>query len=216
MAQNLQNYIPTVNDENNATNPSTQTEDIISDNEGDELDFYYYPPELQITNLGIGAEIEALQSSLSFSIFSAYQDEFASYMSDLKLRYFKASEFLFLGGGHYSTGRCGGLNSLPPKTSWPSVRPIAKAIDEIRHRLGAPVIMMSIYRDEDYNSCIGGVPGSFHKQFKAIDFRCLDGKSSSDWAAVAHDIRAEEIFTGGVGLYNTFVHIDNRGSNVDF
>lgn len=218
MSEQFRNYIPRIGaeEEPEAAVEAQENSATTSGDEGDELDFYYYPPELQITNPGVGAQIEAMQSAMEFSAFISYQDEFEANMSDLGLRYFKAHEFLFLGGGHYSNGPCSGLNALPPKSLWPSIRQIAKAIDEIRHRLGAPIIMSSIYRNTSYNNCIGGVPNSFHKQFKAIDFRCLDGNGPPTWAAVAREVRSEDLFIGGVGTYNTFVHIDNRGNNVDF
>ncbi|MEM9331667.1 MAG: D-Ala-D-Ala carboxypeptidase family metallohydrolase [Pseudomonadota bacterium] len=212
MTEELQRYVPRIGEENRSADDGKLGTDGPSD-EGDEQDLYYYPHELQLSVPGIGSEIEALQSGSSFREFRSYQDDFDAFMSDLNLRHFKSSEFLFLGGSHYAPGACRGLNELPPRTLWNSIRTIAVAVDEIRERLGAPILFNSVYRNMPYNACIDGVSGSYHMRFNAIDFRCLDGNRSGTWAAMAEKVRSEGFFTGGIGIYNTFVHIDSRGVN---
>jgi hypothetical protein len=183
------------------------------DDEGNEQDLFYYPPGLTLTDPHAGRRLKALQAESSFKAFSDYQTEFEAFMADLNLRYFKASEFLYLGGGHHAPGGCKGKNRVPAKGRWAKIRATAQVLDEIRHRLDAPVLLNSIYRNQPYNTCIGGVSGSLHMQFNAADFRCTDGKPSGHWAAIAHKLRDEGFFKGGIGIYNTFVHVDTRGVN---
>lgn len=183
------------------------------DDEGNEQDLFYYPPGLTLTDPRAGARLKTLQAESSFEVFSDYLTEFEMFMANLNLRYFTASEFLYLGGGHHAPGGCKGKNRVPAKNKWPRIRDTAGALDEIRHRLDAPVLLNSIYRNRSYNTCIGGVSGSLHMQFNATDFRCTDGKSSGHWASVAHRLRDEGFFKGGIGIYNTFVHVDTRGVN---
>ncbi|MEM7069023.1 MAG: D-Ala-D-Ala carboxypeptidase family metallohydrolase [Pseudomonadota bacterium] len=212
MTEELFRYIPRIEDENSAAVSDAQSGDGPQD-EGNEQDLYYYPHELQLSVPGIGQKIDALQSGAEFQVFQTYMDDFAEFMADLNLRHFQASEFLFLGGSHYAPGACRGLNEVPPRSLWPSIRTIAIAVDEVRERLGAPILFNSVYRNMPYNACVDGVSGSFHLQFNAIDFRCLDGNRSGTWAAMAGEVRGEGLFTGGIGIYNTFVHIDSRGVN---
>ena len=42
------------------------------------------------------------------------------------------------------------------------------------------------------------------------------GASSSHVASVARYLRSKRKFSGGIGTYNSFVHIDTRGYNADW
>ncbi len=140
---------------------------------------------------------------------------FEAFIDDLNLRYFQPHEFLVMGGSNQS-GPCAGKNRLPPKSLWPRLTNSAQMLDEIRHRLGAPVRILSCYRSPQYNVCIDGASGSLHKQFNAIDWRCSAGTSST-WRGVAREVRdSHSRFRGGIGLYSSFVHIDTRGYNANW
>jgi uncharacterized protein YcbK (DUF882 family) len=89
-------------------------------------------------------------------------------------------------------------------------------LDELRSRLGSPVILNSVYRSPEYTEKIGGVSESQHMEFRAADFVVRSSSAPSDWAAVLKQMRAEGVFSGGIGVYNTFVHLDTRGENVDW
>jgi uncharacterized protein YcbK (DUF882 family) len=95
-------------------------------------------------------------------------------------------------------------------------------IDEIRARLGAAVRILSGYRSEDYNACVGGAENSLHRTFNALDWVC-DAGSVEEWRDAAHAVRASTPgFRGGIGFYQRagtsgdFIHIDTRGTNRDW
>jgi N-acetylmuramoyl-L-alanine amidase len=141
--------------------------------------------------------------------------DFQAFVDGLGLRYLSAQELLFMGHSNAS-GACKGSNGFPPKTLWANIARTAQMLDEIRHRLGYAVFINSAYRNLNYNTCIGGEPASLHMQFNAIDFRGANG-NANEWHAVAKAVRASDTrFTGGIGRYNTFVHIDTRGRKADW
>lgn len=123
------------------------------------------------------------------------------------LQHFKASEFLMMGGG--------GDNSLPPEALWPNVVPLARVLDALRSRIGSAVVLTSVYRNEAHNAAVGGVQGSQHGRFCAADFHAATG-SPTQWAAILRQMRADNLFQGGIGLYAGFVHVDTRGWNADW
>ena len=69
------------------------------------------------------------------------------------------------------------------------------------------------YRAPAYNAAVGGKSASLHLKFNALDFQ-VPGLSTSDYAWALRRMRDEErFFSGGIGLYNSFVHVDTRGAN---
>lgn len=137
---------------------------------------------------------------------------FEAFIQGLGLRYFSASEFLVLGGQNNS-GPCAGKNYLPPSSLWPNIANTAQMIDEIRHRLNAPVYITSGYRSPAYNSCIGGAAASQHMRFNALDWYCTS-HSRAYWRQTAEAVRASDMsrFNGFIDDYvnGNFVHIDTR------
>lgn len=132
-------------------------------------------------------------------------EEFTALFPDLPN--FRADEFLFLGGSHYDpTSRCFGKNWYPPEPLWKSIFELARHVQRIRTEFGSPITLTSIYRDEDYNACVGGARFSYHKQGKAADMIPVNGQ-------VAHLLLVSSKLTpkGGVGGYSSFVHVDIRG-----
>lgn len=125
---------------------------------------------------------------------------------------FAAAEFLVKGGAHEANG----LNTDPPRALWPNAVPLFAALTALREAAGAPVRITSCYRSPAYNSAIGGAKQSQHMQFRAADVVIEDGGGPDAWAALARRLRAEGVFSGGVGRYPGFIHIDVRGVNVDF
>lgn len=91
-------------------------------------------------------------------------------------------------------------------------------LDRIRTQLGAPVKILSGYRNQAYNSCISGAGGSHHMRFNAIDWRCTTG-TPAQWREVARQVRVSDSrFRGGIGYYpnSNFIHIDTRGRNANW
>ncbi|MEX2518546.1 MAG: D-Ala-D-Ala carboxypeptidase family metallohydrolase [Paracoccaceae bacterium] len=128
------------------------------------------------------------------------------------VRHFTWREFLFKGGAHAKNG----LNADPPQELWPRIAPVVRALDELRARIGKPVHLLSVYRNAAYNAAVGGVGRSQHMAFRAADFHVVGAGRPADWAAALRALRDEGLFSGGVGLYDSFVHLDARGMNVDF
>lgn len=140
--------------------------------------------------------------------------DFERFILSLRLRYFSPSEFLVKGNSHAS-GSCAGRNTHPPRKLWENIAATARVVDELRHRLGYPIRFLSVYRSPAYNGCISGAGGSMHMAYKAIDFVGSQG-TPAQWAAELRAIRFRGLFHGGIGTYSSFVHVDTRGSNVDW
>lgn len=82
-------------------------------------------------------------------------------------------------------------------------------IDDMREYLDIPIAITSSYRPDWYNKKIGGVPGSMHTFFNAIDSVPVDGKKESLRRMQKYALE-NRIKGTGVGLYNTFLHFDTR------
>ncbi|WP_300010863.1 D-Ala-D-Ala carboxypeptidase family metallohydrolase [uncultured Roseobacter sp.] len=162
---------------------------------------------------------ELLDSVLGQSFSRADTPEmvaFREFFAEQSARHFSADEFMVLGPSHHVPGgACEGKNALAPSSLWNNVVPLIAAMDAIRDELGEPVRITNCYRSSDYNSCVGGVSNSYHKTFKAADWVCGTG-TSADWAAAAARVRDRGAFTGGIGIYETFVHVDVRGQSIDW
>ena len=80
-------------------------------------------------------------------------------------------------------------------------------LNRIREKWGRPIIINSAYRSPEHNAAVGGVPNSFHVQGLAADIR----PERQDDLDELQDLCLELVLEGGVGLYDTFVHVDARG-----
>lgn len=80
-------------------------------------------------------------------------------------------------------------------------------LNAIRIRFGKPIIVNSGYRSPEHNAKVGGVKNSFHTQGLAADIRPEDLKDLPELQKIADELNPH----GGVGFYNTFVHVDVRG-----
>lgn len=121
------------------------------------------------------------------------------------------------------------LNGYPekniPVNLIPNIAPTLKLLQMIRTDIGKPIIIHSTYRDKHHNTEVKGKTNSLHLSFNAIDFAPVE-TSFSQLEAIYHSfLRGKYTFDfsfhgkpfkennliGGVGLYNTFIHIDTRG-----
>jgi uncharacterized protein YcbK (DUF882 family) len=106
-------------------------------------------------------------------------------------------------------------NDAPPKDRWPRILPTLAVLTTVREKFG-PTTIRSGYRSPSYNaSTPDAAKNSRHVAGDAIDFRCARG-TPAEWAAFLREVRGTGGFTGGVGLYPSFVHVDTRGSNADW
>ena len=183
--------------------------------------------EFREVEIGSGLDLEELLHGDNFAraarSLSQYETAashfdlagFEEFIRGLNLRYFVPAEFLELGESNAS-GACAGLNRFPPRHLWPNIARTAQMLDEIRHRLEAPVRISSCFRAPSYNACVGGATQSLHMTFNAVDWHCVVG-TPSRWAKIARQVRASDArFAGGIGIYHSFVHVDTRGYHADF
>jgi uncharacterized protein YcbK (DUF882 family) len=89
-------------------------------------------------------------------------------------------------------------------------------MDLLSDEMGADVrAIISAYRCPRYNRAVGGKSRSYHMQNQALDMQ-FRGASPRRVADVARFLRKKGKFSGGIGRYSSFVHMDTRGFNVDW
>lgn len=126
---------------------------------------------------------------------------------------FEWHEFMVKGGGHGASG----LNTDPPPELWDNVVPLVRVLAAIREEVGRPVVLTSVYRSPAYNKTLkGAAKNSHHMKFHAADFQVPGHGRPSDWHRLVMRLRDGGLFSGGVGRYGTFVHVDTRGVNRDW
>lgn len=79
-------------------------------------------------------------------------------------------------------------------------------LEFIRGELGGPLIVNSFYRSLKHNSKVGGSPRSQHLLGRAADLR------ATRWGVYKIKELALKFNVRGIGLYDTFVHVDMRDS----
>lgn len=145
-------------------------------------------------------------------------DAFKNFIETLELKHFKAYELLVKGSQHTDLGSPAyNLNTDPPEELWENIVKTVQVLDEFRAEIGEPIIFTSVYRSPKYNTAIGGVKNSQHMKFNAIDFMVIGGNTTpAIWSTKLKELRAGGRFSGGIGVYSSFVHLDTRGTNHDW
>jgi hypothetical protein len=107
-------------------------------------------------------------------------------------------------------------NTLPPRAWWPRMGYTLRVVDRIARHLGMPVEeIVSAYRCPAYNAhCPGAKSGSWHQSNHALDV--VFPTRPSAVTAMARALRDRGLFSGGVGGYSSFTHIDTRGTNINW
>ena len=82
---------------------------------------------------------------------------------------------------------------------------LVAVLQKIRDHFGKPVTITSAYRTPPHNSREGGTTYSQHLYGKAADIK-ISGVTPKKVADYAETLLPE----GGIGIYNTFTHIDVR------
>ena len=93
-----------------------------------------------------------------------------------------------------------------------NVAALCLALEHLRARMGAPVVIISAYRTKEYNKRVGGASKSQHLTAKAADIR-LSSKTPAEESACLEELIAEGIIPqGGIGVYpsSNFTHYDVR------
>lgn len=87
---------------------------------------------------------------------------------------------------------------------------VLEAVETMARRLGEKLVITSAFRCPQHNHNVGGVPDSKHLFGLAVDLEPPSGMTPEVFAKYASE--SFDIFeNGGIGLYDTFVHLDNRG-----
>ena len=93
-----------------------------------------------------------------------------------------------------------------------NVKKLANNLQVLRDELNAPITMNSAYRHTKYNKKVGGAKYSQHLTASASDINVKGFTPEEVAETILELIKEGKISQGGVGLYNSFVHIDIRGT----
>ena len=83
---------------------------------------------------------------------------------------------------------------------------LVTVLQKIRVKFGKPVHINSAFRTAVKNKAVGGSPKSQHMYGLAADIH-IDGVSPKEIASYAETLLKN---TGGIGIYDSFVHVDVR------
>jgi len=132
---------------------------------------------------------------------------YGEFITGLRLRHFSAKELT----SYAERVKAGVQNSLPPEALWGNIVVPLFVLDCLRESIGRPIKIVSSYRSERYNSILpGAARNSQHLRNCAIDFQVIGQRPATAFDRL-RTMRDAKVFAGGLGLYRTFVHIDNRG-----
>ena len=89
---------------------------------------------------------------------------------------------------------------------------LARLFEAIRAQCGhRPIRILSAYRSVAHNRKVGGARHSQHVQGRALDLRPPAGMSLDAFYRICRDcVRRIQGAAGGIGRYQTFVHVDVR------
>lgn len=93
-----------------------------------------------------------------------------------------------------------------------NIKDLADSLQVLRDFLGEPIRINSAYRSPEHNKAIGGVKSSQHILGKAADIKVKDIETKDLYLIIDSLIVDGKMKEGGLGLYDTFVHYDIRGS----
>ena len=89
-------------------------------------------------------------------------------------------------------------------------RELLERLQQLRTSLGLPVYINSGYRTVFHNARVGGSPNSYHLRGMAADIR-VPGITPGELATAAREAGFR-----GIGLYNTFIHVDIRENRAEW
>lgn len=137
--------------------------------------------------------------------------DYQTLLDQFGIKHFSAEEVFVKGNAHADPRHRGyQLNTDPPRSLWLNSIWTLKILDMARDVIGAPLLISSFYRSRSYNTAVGGGKTSYHMSFLAGDVSSPTVEPT-EIHQVLQDLREAGYFTGGIGLYDTFVHVDNRG-----
>ena len=92
-----------------------------------------------------------------------------------------------------------------------NIKELANNLQVLRDEVGR-LDLTNAYRCKEHNTDVGGSVNSQHLKGKAADIKSKT-LSPNEIASYVNDLMKSEKFKlGGVGIYNTFTHVDIRGT----
>lgn len=96
--------------------------------------------------------------------------------------------------------KCGcGFDNHSPK--------LVEALEALRELIGQPIIINCACRCPKHNADVGGVKNSYHIQGIAADIKV---KNMSPLKLKTYAEKVNDFKNGGIGLYDSFLHVDVR------
>ena len=112
----------------------------------------------------------------------------------------------------YSEFKCKCGKCDMPREVYENLHAVAEQLQVLRNFLGQSIKINSGYRCPKHNENIGGTKNSQHKLGTASDIVVKGMESETIKKHIEDRILKGEMLEGGLGLYNTFVHYDIRGT----
>lgn len=88
---------------------------------------------------------------------------------------------------------------------------LANNLQFLRNVVGQ-IDLTNAYRCKEHNADVGGAVNSQHLEGKAADIKSSAFNPEQIGIIIDNLMNAELFELGGIGLYNTFTHVDIRGS----
>ena len=92
-----------------------------------------------------------------------------------------------------------------------NIKELAENLQVLRDTVGR-LDLTNAYRCREHNADVGGATNSQHLTGKAADIKSKTIKPSEIAGTVDDLMKNEKFKLGGVGIYNTFTHVDIRGT----
>ena len=89
---------------------------------------------------------------------------------------------------------------------------VANQLQILRNYIGKPITVNSAYRSQEYNASIGGAKNSQHIMGRAADIVVKGMSPLAVHTTIELLIEKGNMLQGGLGLYDSFVHYDIRGT----
>ncbi len=97
-------------------------------------------------------------------------------------------------------------------TQMENVKKLADNLQKLRSYTGKLVMVTSGVRSIEHNQEVGGVPNSRHLYGQAADIK-VEGMTTEQVANAIEQLIASNVMVqGGLGIYDTWVHYDVRGT----
>ncbi len=138
--------------------------------------------------------------------------EYARYLWSLRLKSISPAQVIET----HAKRKSSTWNTIPPKQWWTRMGYTLRVADRIAQEMNVSQIeVVSGYRTPAYNAhCEGAKVGSWHQANVAVDLKFP--VRASQVTATARSLRDRGLFSGGVGGYWNFTHVDTRGINVNW